>query len=351
MVLERFKEGQIRQIVGLLNRDVIPDLLERLEGRLNRIASRGFDAGVQTTRRFRDMIAAVDVVIESGRRLLAVELREDLFGLARREAQWQSNRLAQAFSGFLPPDFSFDVPSPALLRSIVTSRPMRGRFLRDEWRDWDRRTRVRVRRAINVGLAEGDSVAEIVRRLRGTRAQNFADGVLQASRHDAARIVRTAVNHVSSHARQATFAENDDVVDRVQWVSTLDLRTSEICAALDGRTFALRSGPRPPAHHQCRSTIVPVVKPFSELGIPGLRDIERNGSRHAREVFTGRVPERVTFPEWWRGLSKAKQNEVFGPGKAALLREGRISFRQLIDQRLRPLTLEQLERVAESVAA
>jgi SPP1 gp7 family putative phage head morphogenesis protein len=190
----------------------------------------------------------------------------------------------------------------------------------------------------------------MVRRLRGTKAAGFTDGVLQVARHDAERIVRTAVNHVSAHARQAVFESNQNMIKGVQWVSTLDSRTSQICASLDGQVYGVRSGLRPPAHPNCRSTVVPVLKNFKELGIPGLKNIG-TGQRHAREILSGRVPETLTFGQWWKRLPLGKQNEIFGPGKARLLRSGKISFSQLIDQNARPLSLSQLTKLAERVAA
>ena len=45
---------------------------------------------------------------------------------------------------------------------------------------------------------------------------------------------------------------------RVLWVSVLDARTSDICINLDGSIFAIDEGPRPPAHFNCRSIVVPL---------------------------------------------------------------------------------------------
>src|SRR3546814_8134406 len=92
----------------------------------------------------------------------------------------------------------------------------------------------------------------MVRTLRGTKAAGYADGLLEISRRDAAAVVRTAVNHTGNYAREALYAENADIVSKVQWHSTLDGRTCPQCAGLDGKTFELGKGPRPPAHYGCR---------------------------------------------------------------------------------------------------
>jgi SPP1 gp7 family putative phage head morphogenesis protein len=318
IAVERFRAGEVRRILAFLNDDVIPDLLERLEGRMNRIASRGFDPQPFRTKKLRDMLSDLDEIVRRGRTELGKRLIRDMAGFASSESTWQIGRLREALelTGARPMDIG--VPDAQTLRSIVTSRPFQGRFLRDELTEWGARTRSAVRQQIQIGMAAGESVSDIVRRVRGTSARRFEDGAVHISRRDAERIVRTAVTHVSTHARQAAMEANPGLVDRVQWISILDSRTSEICASLHGRTFPLRSGPRPPAHPGgCRSHISPVL--------------------------VGDGPSDVgTFEAWWSWQSVDTQDEIFGPGKARLLRAGRITVKQLIDQRLRPLTLAQL---------
>lgn len=342
ILLERYKASVSRQILGYLNERVLPKLVATLESRLSRIATRGFDAGALTTQRYKDMIEGLTKIVKVGSAGGYEAMKGELGPFGKSEADWMASRLNRWLN---PVGIDLTIPSAQLLRSIVTSRPFQGRFLRDEWKDWDASTRSKVTDAIRHGLTTGETVDQMVRRIRGTKAAGFADGVLQASRHQAAGIVRTAVNAVSTNARQALFEDNQDVVDRVEWVSTLDTKTSEICAALDGKTFPVNSGPRPPAHRNCRSTIVPVVKSWKELGIDGLKPFP-GGERHARAVFDGKVPASMKFPEWWKKLSVEEQNRQFGVGKATLLRQGRITFSQLIDQRLRPLTLQELEAIA-----
>ena len=247
----------------------------------------------------------------------------------------------------LPFEFNFATPSPTLLRSIVTSQPMQGRFLRDWFDGLATGTQDAVTRQINIGLATGEGTDQIVRRLRGTQRARFQDGVLQTSRRQAATVVRTAVNHVSNMAREATYSANDDVIDGIQWVSTLDARTSDICASLDGQVFGIAEGPRPPAHHQCRSTTVPVLKSFRQLGIP-IDEIPPG----TRASIDGQVSAKVTYGEWLRRQPVEVQNEVLGKGRAAVFRRGNVPIERFIDQTLRPLTLrELLEREAALLAA
>lgn len=49
-------------------------------------------------------------------------------------------------------------------------------------------------------------------------------------------------------------------IDRVQWRSVLDSRTSDICRGLHGNVYVLTRGPRPPAHPRCRSIVIPLKR-------------------------------------------------------------------------------------------
>src|SRR5690606_11553648 len=98
-------------------------------------------------------------------------------------------------------------------------------------------------------------------------ARQFQDGVLAVNRHAASTVVRTSLQHVATVARMETLEANADILNGYRWSSTLDNRTSSICASLDQRVFEFGKGPVPPAHPNCRSSIVPELKSFKELGI------------------------------------------------------------------------------------
>ncbi|HAI38149.1 MAG TPA: hypothetical protein DCM40_08510, partial [Maribacter sp.] len=81
------------------------------------------------------------------------------------------------------------------------------------------------------------------------------------------------VHAVSNKARQITIDRNIDIIKGFQWLSTLDTRTSDICKSYSGLTWDSNKNPighkknyrTPPAHYNCRSVIVPMLKSFSEL--------------------------------------------------------------------------------------
>lgn len=332
--LENLKAHERRRILLFLDRQVFPELMDRLQSRLERIRLRGSDSGVETTRRYREMMAAVDGAISGGLQNGLTSFASTLDRVALTEAQWQAAVLAEA----VPVAMDFRTPSPALLRSIVRSRPFRGRHLQEWWSSIDRSARRRVRDEIRIGLTEGESTDQIVRRIRGTRAARYTDGALQITRHHAESVVRTAVNHVTTRAREAVYQENR-AVKGVQWVSTLDSRTSVTCMSLDGRVFAAGRGPRPPAHIRCRSTTVPVLKSWRELGIK-----LPEAPTGTRASLDGQVAGDIAYPDWLRRQPAAFQDDVLGPKRAKLFRSGKVPIERMVDRFNRPLSLEQIAR-------
>ena len=332
--LERLKARQVDEVLNFLDRDVFPDLLKRLGNRLKRIRLRGADSGVFTTQRYKDMVAANNKLIQAGLRHANGTLSAELKKLALSEAEWQRATLART----VPLEIDFTVPSPRLLRAIVTSQPFRGALLKDWFGGLEKSTQGLVTKNINIGLAQGETIEQIVRRLKGTKLLNFTDGVLKMPRHQITSLVRTASTHVANAAREATYVDNSDVVKAVQYVATLDSRTTEICASLDGKVFPIGEGERPAMHHQCRSTTIPITKSFKELGIKGLKEVPAS----TRASMNGQVPAATTYPQWLKQQPVAVQNEVLGVGKARLWRQGKVKIEKFTDAQHRPLSLRQV---------
>lgn len=340
--LERYKSTVEAEIVGFLNEEVFPDLLAKLQARIERIVSRGVDSGFETTKRYLQMIADLGSTLKDGGTEIRKRLAELMRELAKIEARWQETVLTQS----VPTEAHvYVLPDEAVnLRIVqqVVNQPIQGKPMQDWWDELAADTQKRLTTQIGIGLSQGETADQIVRRVRGTQAAGYRDGALQATRQQAAAIVRTVSGHVTTQAREATYSEMDDVLEGVQWVATLDTKTCPTCGPLDGKVFPVKEGPRPPAHWNCRCTTAPVTKSLE--AILGKRKAKETVSESTRASMDGQVPESVTYTEWIQDQDAATQDEVFGPGRARLLRAGKIDPKDLVTKTGKLRRLEDLDR-------
>lgn len=343
--LDRYNATVVREVLEYLNTEVYPDLLAKLEARLSMIRLRGSDSGFETTKRYLRMLDDLGSILEDGHAEAAKRLRQIARDLAKVEARWQERAVFDS----VPRDaHAIVLPSQPVNLSIVqavVTQPMQGKVDREWWDDLSTQTAARLKAQIGLGLSQGETQDQIIRRVRGTRANGFRDGVLNVERQQAAAIVRTTTANVSAAARQETYRQMADVLSGVQWVATLDTRTCAICGPRDGQIYAVEdaAAPKPPAHWNCRCTTAPVVKSYRELA--GLKPRAAAGvSEGTRASMDGQVAESVTWSDWVARQSAERQDEVFGPSRAKLYRAGTITAQDLATRTGRLRSVEELER-------
>jgi len=232
--LERLRNKEVNKILATLNDDVLPDVEKEINRRLRRNMSAD---------RFIRMRKAYTILLREGYKGLGVDLKSDLLDIANNEAENQI-RIINKNS---PISLALTVPSQAVMRQIVNGK-VRGQTIKKYFNQYADRDANEITRRLSIGLAEGDSIPDMTRRIVGTKAQGFSDGVFNGTRHNAQTLVRTSVTEVTVKAREATYEANSDVIDKVKYVATLDSRTTPICASLDGEVFPIGEGPRPPQH-------------------------------------------------------------------------------------------------------
>ncbi len=334
--LQRYKTTEVNRIVGLLNNSIVPDLVEQLSIQLPKIGEVGYAAALRKHERYQSMLDGIAGLIQGGVREGGKRLKEDMQALALTEAQWTEVMLRE----LVPFNIDFALPSTATLKALVTESPINGLTM-DAWFDgMSQGTIKKVEQQLSIGLTEGESIDQLIARIRGTKDAGYKDGVMETSRRSAEAIVRTSATHVSAVARETTYAENDDLIDKVQWVSTLDDRTTILCASRDGQTYPVNEGPRPPAHPNCRSTTVPVMKSWKELGIKA-----KEAEPSTRASMDGEVADTVTYDDWLRDQPEGVQNDVLGKEKADIFRKGDLPLAKFVDDKGRELTLAELRKL------
>lgn len=257
--------------------------------------------------------------------------------LAEHEASYISRLMSSSMKTIR--GVKVQLPVMELMNFMVESKPLDGIPLSQWVAKASDLCRTEISRQINLGLVNGESVPDIVRRIKGTADAAFGDGTAAKIRRSITAVVRTSINHATTTARELTYKANSDIVKAVQIVATLDHRTCEVCGARDGQVYEIDEGPRPPYHYNCRCTTAPVVKSWQELGLDAKEVPETT-----RASMNGQVPSKVTFPKWLSTQSPQVQDDILGPEKAKLFRTGKVTVDRFVDDYGRSMTLEQIKR-------
>lgn len=212
---------------------------------------------------------------------------------------------------------------------------------------WAQTERNRLVRGVQTGFVQGQTTRQIVSAVAGP------GGLADISERNVMTVVRTAVSHVSNTARDSVYDSNSDIVNKYQWVSTLDSRTSTVCKSRDGQKYDVGRGPIPPAHPNCRSTTIPVIEDdFLDF-------LDEGATRASRGADGGRqVDASTTYYDFLKQQPAWFQDEALGPTRGAIFRNSGMTpeeFRQAsVDGFGRPLTISELatndKRVADYLA-
>lgn len=367
--LQRFDAGLRRKVKGILKEtelDIIRALSETDPTAVVRSSAK--------TNRLNSVLEQTQQTIGRAYTGIRREARLELRDLAEIEAEFY-NKTVNAALGV---ELSAVALPPQLVRSIASDTLLFGAIQGDWWRSQSRALQNRFAREMRMGLLQGENLGQLIRRVRGTSTgrrnrytlssgeqrtyTEFAGGLMDTDTRHAASLVRTSVQSVSQRARQVIYEENQDVVKGVQILATLDARTTDICKSLSGLTWFmdasgayvpqghLRGFPgHPPYHWACRSQMIPVLKSWEELGATLNRrqkKILRGAPPGTQASLDGQVSGDLNYEQWLRTKSPTFQRRVLGPGKYDLWSKNKITFRDLIDETNRPLTVRQLRELA-----
>ncbi len=351
IALERWTDAEVRRIARLL------DAIEREI--LLRIAQGGEGMTSYQRGRRQQLFADLRGLNAKAYERLGREITTSLRTVASYEASF-GGRLLEAV---LPAGVAGALlPSPYDLRAVVEELPLVGSTLPRQISKLARARFRRIQADVRYGVVQGETTREIVKRVVAGRKL----GKVQAE-----ALVRTATNHVSNRSRDALYRDGASVLAGVEWVSTLDGRTTPTCRALDGQVFPVDSGPRPPLHWRCRSTTVPITKSWAELGLGGMglpetrellppgvrlrpfvRDLRpvRKIPKSQRAGKIGQVSADVNYSVWLSAQPPSFQNAVLGPKRGAIFRANPgMQLAALLNSAYEPLTLEELQRIDQAI--
>lgn len=328
--LQAYSNGVVRRLIAVLNR-ADARLFAQLQAALGTMDPESF-----TVQRLDLLLQSVRMLNTEVYRQLENALIAEVLDLAGAEAEYQ----AQLYRSVVPPQFSVASITQEQVYAAALSRPFQGRLLK-EWAsslEADRATRIRD--ALRMGYVEGKTTDQLVRELRGTRAKGYSDGIIEIDRRNAESVVRTAISHTAGKAREQFTRANLDLIKAVMWRSTLDSRTSAPCRLRDGKLYTpeahkpidheLAWGAGPGAYHWCcRSTFTNVLKSWKELGGEDIPEFQP-GSRASMD---GQVPADLTYQQWIERQSAGRQDEILGPTRGKLLRDGGLTLEKFANDK------------------
>lgn len=336
--LERYKAGLFARIAPDLEK-VFEQVLAETRKDLRKIRRLSINRVSFDQKRIRfltsNLVRKQREMLRRGYRAARIRAGKELRELAITEAEW----VRSAIRASMPITFDFAIPATATLEALVTQAPAHGKLIEEWFSSLSRSAHTRIATTTRAGLSQGHGIDQIVRTIESKVG-------FPVDRRNMRAAVRTIATDVSARAKEATF-EKSNVVRAVRWVSTLDAVTTDICGGLDGKEFHINKGIRPPAHHQCRSTIVPVLKSWRALGIdakeitPGVR-AQMPGTR-------GQVWTNQTYEKFLQRQSKAFQEDVLGVERASLFRSGKVKMDEFVDYSKAPpisFTIPQLRKRA-----
>lgn len=207
---------------------------------------------------------------------LSTDHYKELMGESYNRSMYEIQR--QAGIGY-----SFDKPDSKTIDNMLKSKWSGANYSSRIWNN-TQKLADSLKTELMVGLLTGEREADISKNLMF----QFASGA-----NNARRLVRTESCHIANEMDMKAYEESG--IDTYVFVATLDLRTSAICASLDGKRFKVKDQQpgvnAPPMHPWCRSTTI------CDISDEELSQMKRR----SKNPVTGKselVPANMTYEEW-----------------------------------------------------
>ena len=354
--LTLFEEGVKRRAIGFL-KEMTDDINQLLAD----------SPTVFQEQRLTALLNQVENTISDAHRLAKTDMRNQMLEFAPIEEKATTKIMNDSLQANL---FS-PTMTQGQLNAVVDDSLIRGALASDWWDRLESNTKNKIVKGIQLGIAEGETLGQIKRRLLGKTTGEFetyesggktkrrmkrVGGWIQTSNREAEALIRTSVHSVASNVRDQTYKNNRDVIDQVESVATLDGRTTPLCVSYDGLRWTA-DGHKPvgghgkaylptPRHWNCRSTHVPVIGMLDKLD-----NIAKNKGIKippaTRASVKGKVPDLTKMDDWLIAQPKATQNKLLGGvAKGELFRKGKGKFKvkDFTGRRGDPLNIEDLRK-------
>ncbi|CQD98145.1 phage protein [Yersinia intermedia] len=198
----RYATGVARKMVKVLN-ESDAELSARLIVALDEV-----NPNSVTVKRLEGLLVSVRQVNKQAVDAMYSSLADELLDFAKHEAGYQLSLFDSLLPGPVLNRFPLAAITQEQVYSAAMAQPFQGRLLRDWAENIEADRMTRIINTVKNGYLAGDTVEQMARKVRGTRARNYQDGVIEAGRKNATAVVKTAVTHLAAVARDK-FADNN----------------------------------------------------------------------------------------------------------------------------------------------
>ena len=186
--LQQYSNGVVRKIIAILNR-ADPDLFAQLTMALERLPAESF-----TVERLEELLTSIRALNAAAYAQVGQALTQEMQALTVYEASFQTAAMKAAVP--FPATLLVNTVSAEQVFAAVVARPFQGRLLREWAASLEAGKMQRIRDAIRIGYIQGQTVDQMVQRVRGTRKRQYEDGIIEIDRRNAEAVVRTAVAQI-----------------------------------------------------------------------------------------------------------------------------------------------------------
>jgi len=228
------------------------------------------------------------------------------------------------------------LPSETFLARIASNALVLGAPSSDWWSQQARSTAFKFANEVRQGMVAGETNEQIVARIAGSPKKGIP-GIMDVARSNARSLVHTSIQSAANASRMETYRKNADAFKSVQWLSSLDSHTCEICGARDLKEYTLDDPPQPIGHAMdwdggpgvihwsCRCVAVGVPK---SVDLGGGQTLKMPIGQRASS--DGPVKGNMSFQQFLDRKGAAWQAESLGPGRAELYRKNKLTLEQVL---------------------
>ncbi|MFZ4835878.1 phage head morphogenesis protein [Rouxiella sp. Mn2063] len=186
-------------------------------------------------------------------------------------------------------------------------------------------------------FASNGTVSDLQESINGSASNYGAGALIGKMVLDYDAIAKTSLQHAHSMSAVEFYMENQDIVDEEEFAAILDNKTSMLCRSLDGTTYPVGKGPRPPLHIRCRSRMLPVIN-------------KRFRAMMKQDAPGDSVYGEETYYQWLDRQSAKRQDIILGPTRGKLFRDGGLTPEQFaklqLHKNFKPMTLDDMKKAA-----